>query len=43
VPVDDADQEYAWNMDDELPDRGSPAAPDRSEGFGERLLGVLLD
>ena len=43
MPVDDADQEYAWNMDDELPDRSSPAAPDRSEGFGERLLGVLLD
>ena len=41
--MDDADQEYAWNMDDELPDRSSPAAPDRSEGFGERLLGVLLD
>ena len=30
-------------MNDELPDRAPPAAADRSEGFGERLLGALLD
>ena len=30
-------------MNDELPVRGSPGTADRSEGFGERLLGSLLD
>ena len=30
-------------MDGEHPDRGLPARVDRSEGFGERLLGSLLD
>ena len=43
MPGDDAGKEYAWNMYDELSDRGSPGAADWSEGFGERLLGVLLD
>ena len=30
-------------MNGEHPDRGSAGSPDRSEGFGERLLGSLLD
>ena len=36
-------REYAETMDGQHADRGSPGRADRSEGFGERLLGSLLD